>query len=287
MGANNLRIIYQNAVDLPSTTLTASTTLNTSTTPVTSLASDIKGKVWKSAGAASAAAATISAVFSVATTVGGIIIPFCNFTSSATFTVNLFSAANFTGSITAITATTCCPYQTLNLWNWASNPSGASAYAYGGGTYARLWIPSQPTNVLSMQIIITDSTNTYNFEASRLIIGPYWSPTYNTTYGLSVTMKDFTTSERTEAGDLVSNRGPRANSMSFTLPLLNAVDRKELNKIMRGNGSAKPLFISLFPSDTDIDREGMHQIYGKLSQLPAIAYPILDYYSTQIDIEEI
>jgi hypothetical protein len=286
MGANNLRIIYQNAVDLPSTALTASSVLNSITTPVTNLTLDAKGKVWRSTAATTTA--TLTAVFTSATTVGAVILPFCNLSATATLTVTVFSANNFTGTSTVAGPTLCSPYQSLSLWDWATTASGVNTYAFGGGTYARLWIPSQPSG-LSVRIVITDTSNVVGYlEASRLIIGPYWSPTYNTTYGMSATFKDTTVSERTESGDLISNRGIRYNTLSFTLPYIINTERVQLSKMLRGNGSAKAVFISLFPDNSaDWEKEQAHQIYGKMLQLPSLSLPILDYYATQIDIEEV
>ena len=48
MASNNLRIIYQNILDLSGTTITASSTASAST-PVTNLKLDSKSQVWRSA----------------------------------------------------------------------------------------------------------------------------------------------------------------------------------------------------------------------------------------------
>jgi hypothetical protein len=181
------------------------------------------------------------------------------------------------------------PYQVLGLWNWGTNPLGSNVYSYGGGTYGRVWLDTQVQNVYSIAIDISDPGNLAGYiEASRLVVGWYWSPKYNTSYGLATTMKDLSTHERSEAGDLVTNRGVRFNSMNFDMNWLVPADQLEMQKILRGNGIAQPLLISLFPNNSDDwVKEQSHQIYGKLSQLSSIVHPILDMYSTSIDIEEI
>ena len=96
------------------------------------------------------------------------------------------------------------------------------------------------------------------------------------------------TCEVSESGDLITNRGIRFRSMNFDLNWLTSSDRQEFSRILRGNGLPKPLLISLFPDNsTDYDKEQAHQIYGKLSSISDVVNPIIDMYSTSIDIEEI
>jgi hypothetical protein len=119
-------------------------------------------------------------------------------------------------------------------------------------------------------------------------MGQYWSPKYNTGYGMTNSMKDLSTHERTESGDLVSQRGPRYSALTFDLKWLDPTDRIQLTRIMLGNGLPRPLLISLFPDNgTQTEMERAHQIYGKMVTLPGITYDMLDIYSTQFDIEEV
>lgn len=280
---NNLRIIYRNLVDqLQSngsafTTLTASTTA--SGTNVANLKSDKKGLVWRSTGTT----ATLSLTFASATPIGGVIIPFCNLTQSATITV--------TTNVYTVTATLASPWESASLWNWGSNPLGSNTYAYGGGKYARVWIPdaNKNTAVTTVSIVISDPGNSQGYiEASRLIVGPYWTPTLNTEYGLSMAVVDLSKHERTQSGDLFTTVGPRYTKMNFNLNWLQPADRKEFLRIIKGNGIAKPLFVSLFPNNTDDwEKEGHHQIYGKLSELSAITHTYYDFYSSSIQLEEV
>ena len=122
-------------------------------------------------------------------------------------------------------------------------------------------------------------------------MGQYWTPKYNTGYGMTNSMKDLSTHERTESGDLVSQRGPRYSCLTFDLKWLDPSDRIQLTKIMLGNGLPRPLLISLFPDNgtttSQAEMERAHQIYGKMVTLPGITYDMLDIYSTQFDIEEV
>jgi hypothetical protein len=93
---------------------------------------------------------------------------------------------------------------------------------------------------------------------------------------------------RNEAGDLLSNRGPKFNTLNFDLDYLeNTTDQPEFNRIMRGSGITIPLFISLFPEDTDLSREQSHQIYGKLSEISKLNYTLPNIYTTKISLEEV
>lgn len=304
MATNNLRIIYDNVVDLTTTTITASSTGGTTST--VNLKKDTKSLVWRSATGTTSARGNIVVALAASTIIGGVALPFCNLSSTATIRVRGFTGTTPTlgGTVDAPTVSTtgatlkfdtgtvlACPYQQLGLWNWGSLPLGVNAYSYGGGTYGRCWIPAGvQTACTSLVIEIVDSANTTSkyIELSRLVIGSYWSPVYNTSFGLSASTKDLSSHQRTESGDLITNRGTRYNSLTFDMNWLTPADRLEFNRIVKGNGLPKPLFISLFPDNSDDwEKEQAHQIYGKLSQLSAIQHPIFDTYSTQLEIEGI
>lgn len=309
MAQNNLRIIYNNLVDMVGATITASTTAAGGLTPASNMQIDSKSKVWRSGTTKTVAfVVTFPATGStVDYIVGGFILPFCNLSPTATIKVRGYSAAS-SGTSPVIVGTTtptitpgsnpkfdtgwivAAPYQVFGLWNWGTVPIGANTYSYGGGTYGRVWIPLAnqfAVKWLSVEISDTNNTSTY-IEASRMVAGPYWSPKYNTSYGLSSAVRDLSTHNRTEAGDLSTVRGVRFNTLNFDMKYMDANDRSRFLEIVRGNGLPRPLFISLFPDNTeDFDKEQQHQVYGKLSQLSPVQHPILDMYSTQIEIEEI
>lgn len=268
----SLRIVYDNLVDV--STLSANVT--DSGTDVNNLKSDIKSKVWRSTGKTG----TITITFGGSRKVSAIALPFCNLTSAATIQVTANGSTNLGTFVPVV-------YKFDDLYSYQSPPAGISEYYYGRGTYGRIWLNSPATSYSSITLTISDTSNSSNIELSRLIIGEYWAPKYNTSYGLSYGMKDLSKHDRTEAGDLITLRGPRYGTLSFDLKYMDTTDRTNVLKIMKQNGLAKPMFVSLFPQDSDPVKEVQHQIYGKLSQLSPIAYPFLDMYSTGIDLEEI
>jgi hypothetical protein len=316
MSSNNLRIIYQNILDLSTTTLSASSTAS-AVTPVTNLKLDSKSQVWRSASTGVQNTVGDTTLFttranlviasSISNMIGGVMLPFCNLSSTATIRVRGYSGLTMaqpgtpptTGTVPAggiagstpvfdTGVVTACPYQNFGLWNWGSIPLGVNSYSYGGGTYGRVWIPN-PGACTSLLIEIYDPicTNSY-IEISRIVAGSYWSPKYNTSFGLSTGSQDLSAHERSESGDLITNRGIRYRNMKFDLNWLPPADRLEFTRILRGNGLPRPLFISLFPNNSDdLEKEQAHQIYGKLSTLQDITHPIFEMYSTSIEIEEI
>ena len=313
MALNNLRVIYNNLADLSSTVVTASSTQTTST-PVTNMAKDAKGLVWRS-GTNTASSTTVTATLLVnlgsAQVISGIVLPFTNLVSStATITVTGYNQVpTLTGTIASPTitpattntvvysqaGTLCCPWNRLRLADWGCNPVGANTYAYGGGAYARVWLTTaNQLAALWVTITITDTRTAairHYIEVSRLIIGKYWSPKYNTGYGMTSTQKDLSVHERTESGDLVSQRGPRFSSLTFNLEWLDPSDRIQLTKLMLGNGLPRPVLISLFPDNgttaAQAEMERTHHIYGKMMTIPGISYNMLDIYPTQFEIEEV
>lgn len=310
MSSNNLRIIYNNVLDLSTTTITASSVASAAT-PVSNLKLDSKSQVWRSASTGElnqdnsglyTVRANLVISFTNSNIIGGIIFPFCNLSSASTVRVTTYTGtaptpgsstntpiAAITGNlISDSTQITACPYQTFGLWNWGSVPLGVNSYSYGGGTYGRAWLPNQLacTSIL-IEIEDTQCVNPY-IEISRIVTGAYWSPKYNTSFGLSAGSQDLSQHSRSESGDLITNRGVRYRNMKFELNWLPPQDRVEFTRILRGNGLPRPLFISLFPNNSeDYEKEQAHQIYGKLSQLSDITHPIFEMYSTSVDIEEI
>jgi hypothetical protein len=282
MAAKNLRVVYQNLINIATTTTVASTTA--SNTSAANLKLDSKGSVWRSTGTT----ATITVTFAIDQVVSAVIAPFCNLTTSSTIS---FICKNAAGTQVATSGTVlCAPFLQITPSNWGTTPQGVSTYAYGGGTCARAYLPNNTkVTCRSVEITITDTSNADGYiELARLIVGDYWSPQYNTSFGLSTNTVDLSENLRTESGNLVTNRGTQFKKMSFELSYLTPTDRQSLNAIIKGNGIAKAIFISLFPENSvDYDVEGLHQIYGKLSQLSAITYSHSDIYNTSIELEEV
>lgn len=164
-----------------------------------------------------------------------------------------------------------------------------SAYAYGGGKYACLWFPSkQAATGLAIDIVDTNNAQGY-VEVSRLICGDYWAPTNSVVDVSNTTLQVVDTSShtRTDAGDLYTYVGTKHRKQAINMPSIDSVSRKQLWDIMFGNGMSKPMFISLYPGNSDASLEANHMLYGKLSTSPVMSTPYFSYAAATIEIEEV
>lgn len=280
MAQNNIRILYDNVID--SATLTASTT--TSGFPVTNLQKEQKGFVWRS----TTTSATVTAVWTSTQTLSAVVLPFCNLTSSSTIRIKLYTNAADSIPVLDTGIIPSGAYTPTDLWGGWSNisTSGVNAYNYGGGTYARAWFTSTPCK--KVEIILADSTNPAGYiELSRIVCGSYWSPSVDVEFGINLSYLDTSEQSRSESGNLITSNGTIHKTMDFNLGSIVETDRNKALSILRGNGLRKPLFISVFPEDSDTVKEQNYQIYGKLNNLSSITHQFYALYSLPLTIQEI
>lgn len=308
--SNNLRVIYNNLLDNPNTTLAVSSTASSSFSG-DNLRGSLKSLKWRSGTTSSTYSTTETAIvigFDSAYIVSGIVLAFTNLGPSAKYRLRLWkgsspvtisgtvdnpainnSAGNITVYDSGASLTNFNNNSALGDFNWGLSPLGMTPYETGK-SYNVIWLPSSvvdPCTCISIQLY--DPGNTVHYtEISKLVVGTHWSPRYNTALGLSTSLKDLSTTERSEAGDLITNNGSQFSSLSFDLSYMNKQDRIEFTNIVKSKGTKKPIFISLFPNNIDdVNKEGIYEIYGKLVQTPSISHPIFDMYSSQVEIEEI
>lgn len=299
----NLRVVHNNLIDVASTTITASSTASAATI-VANLKTDPKSVVWRSGTSSTIATkANLLIVPTSITVVGALILAFTNLSAEATLRLRGFigTAPTLTGTVdvpvvSVGSATTVFdtgyvvgnPPQGLGNWEFGDSIFGPNAQESRRG-YSKVWVPqTQQAPCTSMVLEIVDPYNTNQYiEASRLIVGTYWSPTYNTSYGVTTSIVDMSSNERTESGDLVTSNGAYYSKLSFDLKYMDKKDRTTFNSIIRSKGMRKPVFISIFPEDADTGKDQVYQIYGKLSQLYGIEHPIFEMYSSQVEVEEI
>lgn len=276
---SNLRIVYDNAANRRSSLVASSTagSLNAN-----NLLSETKSKVWRS----TSTSATLTVEWDTAEFVGVVALPFCNFTATATMRVRGYESKTDTEPTFDTSDVLCCAYPPLGLWDWGTMPLGVNSYAYGGGAYAVVWFPITPVEKLAIDI--TDTANTSGYvEASRLVTGAYWSPENGVNYGARITPADMSKHERTDSGDLKTDRGAMYKALTVDLSMMPAGDRNRLWDIVRGNGMTKPIFFSLRPESDDPAEEQMYQIYGKLSRQSTITYQFINQFNAPLEIEEV
>lgn len=282
--ANNLRVVYNNSADRA--VLSASSTAGTCV--ASNLQTDFKSEVWRSVYTAnSVQQETITMTWAVGEIIGMVALAFCSLSSTASFRIKAYNLS--TDTTPAYDATKlCCPAARFDEFYWGTEPLGANAYSYGGGTYAVMWIP--PNAYQKIELIITDSNPLGYIEASRLVCGTYWSPKYTAEQGATIGVIDNSKQERTDAGDLRTDRGTVHKTMNFDLNFLTEQDRNSLYNILVGNGLFRPLYISLIPEEAagqDQIGEQVFQIYGKLARSSSIRYQLINQFSTQLELEEL
>lgn len=273
----NLRVVYDNAADRA--TIAASSTAGT-LVPA-NLQTDYKSEVWRS----TALTATLTITWATAELIGMVALAFCSLSSAATFRVRGYALETDTTPL--IDHTGFVAYGAdFDEFMWGAEPIGVNAYSYGGGAYGVLWLPSVHA-CKKVVVDITDVNPSNYIEASRLVCGTYWEPVYNAEYGVTVGMVDNSKHERTDAGDLRTDRGTVHKTLNFDLAVMPKEDRDALYNIMRGNGMFKPMYVSLTPESEDEVGEQVFQIYGKLSRQGTIKWASLNQFATQISIEEL
>jgi len=248
----NLRIITSNVAD--TSTLTASTTAGALV--AANMLADRKGTAHRSTGTS----VTYTLTWAALQSIGAVVLPATNLTAAATIRVRLYSDAAGTTLIHDTGAVAACPGVDHS---WYGATVTAPAFAYGALSKVARWLP-QHYNARRCVIDLADATNPAGFiDCSRLVIGPWWEPARNASYGAQAQLVDSSTTERTEAGDLVAERGPVHESLSFDLKFLAESDRATLMQLLRRFGTSRNFFLSLRPADSAAAAERDHMVYGK------------------------
>jgi len=276
----NLRIVYSNAANR-NLSISASTT--SGSLAAANLLTDIKSEIWRSTGTS----ADITLTWTNLEVVKMVALPFASLTTSATMRVRGYTnTTDPEGSpLFDTTALACCPVGSNYEWGNFSSLS-VNNYGFGGGKTAVLWFTGG--SVRKIIVSLADSTNPNGYlEASRVVCGDYWESTYNADYGASMGAADLSKHERSDAGDLRTDRGPRYKTLTVDITLMPAADRDVVWKIMYGNGMTRPVFFSLIPQSTDASEEAIHQLYGKLARTAALRYQFINQFNTTLEIEEV
>ena len=275
--SNKLRVVYNNAANRG--TVTASSTAGTLV--VANLLTDSKADTWRATGTS----ATITTIYTTSELVSMVARPFCNLTSSATFRVKCYTNSGDVSPVLDTGVVLAAAPTPLGMWDWGNIPMGVNSYSYGGASYGVIWFATQ--SVKKVELIIADSTNPSGYiEASRLVMGAYWSPENDAELSPQWIPVEDSTHERSDSGDLRTDIGTLNKKLQITLPVMTAADRNTMMNILRGNGMSRPIYLSLFPQDSDSSNEQAFQVYGKLAQQTGVTLSNWNLYNTTIEIEE-
>lgn len=268
------RIIADNAITRAQ--ITASTTVGL--LGATNLQTFIKSDVWRAAGTS----ATLTAIWSASEIISTVAL-LGNFSPTTTVRVRGFTDAAGTVLAFDTGVVLACPAPAIQLHGWTA-AQAASAYAYGGGAWARIYFASWAVQRLVIDLVDTSNVQG-QIEAALGVIGAHWSPA-RTVADAPWTLVDASTHYRTDAGDLLTDAGIVHKRIPLDLGRFLAPDRAVLARILR-NSRAHPIFVSVFPSAADLELERDYTIYGKRSQDSEIAIQYAIAYSTTVELEEI
>lgn len=205
--------------------------------------------------------------------------------TGTTFTITTTAAtgpiavvAMLTDNVSAVSMTVSG--QTAVTESTTSSFTGQTA-GFGGGKYiVKYFTPTAGTTSFTV-------TFSSSVKVSKFIVGNYWSPKYNTGYGVQVGYEDATVSERLQSGDLYTTISPRNKTLQFDLQYMDESDKFQLFDIHCSIGKTRALFVSVFPEDADKQKEQMYSIYGKFNSLGNISHTMFTMYSSSLQLEEI
>jgi hypothetical protein len=271
---SNLRIVSDNAAERA--TLTASTTAGALV--ATNLQTATKSDVWRATGTS----ATLTLTWSAAELASCVAL-LGNFSPTATIRVRGYSDSAGTTLVLDTGAQLACPAPAMRLRGWSA-AQAASAYAFGGGAYGRIWFAQ--TSVQRLVIDLVDTNNLQGYvEAAWAVVGPYWSPVYNAS-AASLEPVDTTELYRTDAGDPGASAGYIFRRVPINLSAMPSADRATFVGLLR-NSRAYPILVSVFPESADLALERDNMIYGHRSKDSSVAIQYAAAYSTTIEIEEV
>ena len=289
---SNLRIVYNNIADKASTIWSSSTE---GSLGVTNLLNNYKGKPHRSA----STSVSYLLTWDTPQVIGVVILPCTNLSSTSTIRVRLYSDTLGTAPIDTTpgigkelsdslgeglildSGTLAAVYS-----NEVATPTDVTRFAFGEYSKSSVWFPAKPSNVKVCQIDIQDSANPVGYiDCSRLVIGDYWTPTYNFEPGLSREVPDNSEVVRAYSGETRAYVKPKYEKISFNFSLLPEQDYVELNRILNYVGVTKNLVVALMPeySDNKII-ENYYLIYGKRAN-NSYTYSTYKYYNSQLEIE--
>lgn len=229
-----------------------------------------------------------------ASTVSAIILGRHNFVEGMTLRIYLYSDSVWTSQVydsTLLTISATEAGSSIVSWGsfiWGSIPWGLDSLAEVFAPKASYvhWITPGITSVLSMKIVIYN--NNVETTISRLFVGDYIEPTFTLSANHTLTWTENTKQIRSGGdGTLRSTFNIPTRELSFSIDTINATDRPILQNAFRYVGTRKDLFISLFPSSTNLDKLTDYSGLMKVTKLPSISEYAPIYYKSTYTMEEV
>lgn len=133
-------------------------------------------------------------------------------------------------------------------------------------------------------VIDLDNIDAGFIDIARLVVGQYRQFTYNAGWGAAMGVTDLTKVSRNASGDIRSDWGPKAGTLTFDLKWVIESERSYLHQLMR-LGVGRSIFVSLLPEHADPVIERDYSCYGKQMQTSRLIRDNFAHHSSQIQLE--
>jgi len=147
------------------------------------------------------------------------------------------------------------------------------------------WLDAPVDNVQSIKIVLDVPAE--QVEIGRLIIGDYIEPTYGVGYNHKLEWKETSKQYRTAGSTLRSDVTTPIRKMEFSLGTINETDRTLLQEGLRYVGLRNDFYISIFPEDSDSQKERDYSAIVKLTKEPSMSEYANLYYNSKYVVEEV
>lgn len=276
----NARIVADNAAARAKTLTSTSGAAGEKTS---SMLTDIKTDVYRSAGKTDVFVMTFGSVEVIETMHW----PWVNWSPGTTVRVEGYSDEAGVNRVYNSGDIFPCPAPAILLRAPWTPVTSASAYKHGGGAHGRIWMP-KGTAVRRLKWTVTDNNNMQGYiECGRVVCGRYYEVEYNPEYGAPVTFASMSKQTRDGDTNLRVQKGGKFKKQQITFAAMNPVDRDFLIDLFLANGLDVPFIFSLYPGDTDAILERTHQLYAHLVDENSINLPSFRKWASGLSIESV
>lgn len=170
--------------------------------------------------------------------------------------------------------------------NSVINPAAQQkSYAYGYSSGGILYFADKTFKKLVIGITDTSNPDGYH-EVSKAFVGKYVSFPAGFERGQSIGIVDESKMVRSDSADGLTDSGIKFRRGKFKLSVFSDSNRTLLLNFLRYNAKGRAFFLSMFPQDSSQEKENLHTLVAKLSDLSDLDNPFLEKYVNEIIFEE-
>jgi len=254
------------------------------TLPVQNLQVEGRGRVARTVNATGNK--TILGNFAGLSIISALVLYRTNFTSQATWRLELYSGANQTGIKVYDSGTgSALPAIGWGEFQWGLLPWGGSVFTGWGSAFSTMWF--DPIGALSFRLTIADAANPAGYlEMKRLLMGNYFEPLVNVEYGLNLQWQDNSTQFRTQGNSIRTDNMALFRVLQGRLPALTQGERATFMEMTRQVALRTEVFMSVFPTvGGSLERD--HAMLGKFTSMPNVLHSEFSSYKSDLTFEEV